>query len=592
MLIRSRIRSSRGFTLIETLAALMVFTIVTLGVIPLLTASLRGTNLSRSHNVAKNLAVRAMERVRGLPYYVAYETQPTLGAGPAKVDVDVLDIYHPTSTNPTTTVCPAAGTPACPGNIPAGYTLTYVATFVGSNGVTPQTSASYNSNAVNVDAPPASLMRMEVRINWATIGGRARNFALTTLVGDRAFGRLKAKGTGQVDYGVRVGTSFSAPDRSDLTALAGISDSSMELRTNGAADQTVRAAELTLLDADDGSVLAEVFGASADGHAPPTTDIPDVVAGASGVTAPGVGPVAGIDTTEAGDPDPDANMRVAVQSELPSASGGFDFLRGGSAALDFWVDNPQVDRSANPDETMHLLPGGKLLWIETTDSLTSTDGVARSLAGYTSSEAQDADDGVHSTAHMRIENLRLLPTDFIGAVDNRYGGAVIVIEDFTATVSCDAYANTAAGTGGSEIEWSATLYYWTDTIPTNGPVTGEYVRVDLSGAGGTSLSQIAQGVGNPVVYDAPTDTDATTVDEEKDIYLFPTATNPGYLQSWSSNNNVAAEADISDDGRSATAVLEGALRIDTAPLPASAGFDEFAMNVTIGSLSCEAVDFR
>lgn len=587
MLMRPLLRSSRGFTLIETLAALMVFTIVTLGVIPLLTASLRGTNLSRSHNVAKNIAVRAMERVRGLPFHVAYETEPG--------DVDVLDLYHPGATNPATTVCPAAGTPECPQDLPNGYTLTYVATFVGSDGVTatPATSlVGYNTNAVNVDEPPASLLRMQITVAWDTVAGLARDYSMTTLIGDRVFGRLKTKGTAKVDYGIRVGTSFSGPDRTDLTALGGTSLSSTEVRTNGAADQTVRVGELTLLDADDGTVVDSGNGAVVDAHAPPTLNVADTTAAGTIVTAPGVGDVAGLDTTEAGDPEPDGNVRVAVASELPSANGGFEFNVGGSSVLDFWVDNPQADRIANPDDTLHLQSGAKLLSISTLDSPTSPNAAAASLSGFTSSEAEDEDDGVHSYAEMNIETLRLLPTDFIGAVDNTYGGAVIAIDDFRATMSCDAYADTTAGTGDAEIEWSATLHYWRDTIPENGPVTGEYVAVPLSGTGGDSLSAIAQGIDNPLVYDAPSDGDPTTVDEERDIYLFPTETNPGYLQTWASDNDVADGADISDDGRTATASLEGALQIDTAQIPATTGFDEFAMSVTIGSMSCEAVDFR
>lgn len=589
------IRSSRGFTLIETLAALMVFTIVTLGVIPLLTASLRGTNLSRSHNVAKNLAVRAMERVRGLPYYLAYETQPTLGAG--KVDVDVLDIYHPTPTNPSTIVCPAAGPPACPADIPDGYTLTFVATFVSSDGVTPVTDSSYDSNVANADNPPSDLMRMQIRVEWATVGGLARTFALNTLVGDRAFGRLKTKGTAQIDYGIRVGTSFvgttaGGPVRSDLTALGGVSDSTIELRTNGAADQAVQAADLTLLHADDGSVLASGSGAVADAHAPPSSTVPDISATPLTVTAEGVGDVAGIDTTEAGDPDPEGDIAVAVENELPAAKGGFDFRIGGSGILDFWVDNPQVDRAANPDETLHLLSGAKLVSIQDVDNPTDIDVASGSVSGSTSSYADDEASGVHSVVRMDIESFRLLPTDFIGAVDNTYGGAVIAVDEFTARLTCDAYADTAAGTGDSAIEWSASLYFWdadagSDNEDEDEDPNGAYRRIDLSGTGATpnSLADFGPGGTNPLVYRHP-------VDPTKDIYLFATGTNAGYLQSWSSDDNVASGANVSQDGRTATAVLERALQIDTAPIPASDGFNEFAMSVILGSLSCEAVDFR
>ena len=66
-----RIRGQLGLTLVETMAALLVFALVTLGTFPLLASALRGGNLSRSGTVGKNLAQEALERIRGLPYFVS-----------------------------------------------------------------------------------------------------------------------------------------------------------------------------------------------------------------------------------------------------------------------------------------------------------------------------------------------------------------------------------------------------------------------------------------------------------------------------------------------------------------------------------------
>ncbi|HEX2196941.1 MAG TPA: type II secretion system protein, partial [Actinomycetota bacterium] len=60
-----RRRREGGFTLVETLAAMMIFSLVTLGTTPLLLSSIRGATLSGSFTVGKNLASEAMERVRG-----------------------------------------------------------------------------------------------------------------------------------------------------------------------------------------------------------------------------------------------------------------------------------------------------------------------------------------------------------------------------------------------------------------------------------------------------------------------------------------------------------------------------------------------
>jgi hypothetical protein len=78
---------------------------------------------------------------------------------------------------------------------------------------------------------------------------------------------------------------------------------------------------------------------------------------------------------------------------------------------------------------------------------------------------------------------------------------------------------------------------------------------------------------------------------KSDLFLFSKPTQMGYLESWSSTVGLdPAGTDIATDGRSTTATLDGALRIDTAPIPAD--FEQFPLALTLGSLGCEAVDFR
>ncbi len=137
-----RRREERGFTLVETLAALMIFSIVTLGTTPLLLSSMRGATLSGTFTVGKNLASEAMERVRGFPFF---ESVKNLTNPPRR---DVLDLYFPdrvagpsgsgfTGGNAYVTLCtstsklPAASAgQACPPRVPAGFTLRYDAQFV------------------------------------------------------------------------------------------------------------------------------------------------------------------------------------------------------------------------------------------------------------------------------------------------------------------------------------------------------------------------------------------------------------------------------------------------------------------------------
>ena len=84
-----RIRSDKGLTLVETLVALTIFAIVSAAIVPLIASGLKGASLSRSYTVAKALAAGAMERARGLPYFVS--VQGTIP--PARRDL--LDLYFP-----------------------------------------------------------------------------------------------------------------------------------------------------------------------------------------------------------------------------------------------------------------------------------------------------------------------------------------------------------------------------------------------------------------------------------------------------------------------------------------------------------------
>src|SRR5688500_6024720 len=141
-----------GFSLIEVMAALFIFTLLTLGLVPLLTSSIRGSNTARADTVGKNAALKAMERVRGLPFYVSYASSPT--------KVAVLDLYDPDGATDisvgtpartvyrTTCAWNALTSASCPRDVPPNYTLTCEAQFVDpvAGGVQPtpgETATSY-----------------------------------------------------------------------------------------------------------------------------------------------------------------------------------------------------------------------------------------------------------------------------------------------------------------------------------------------------------------------------------------------------------------------------------------------------------------
>lgn len=215
-------RREGGFTLVETLASLTVFSIITIGVVPLMGDSMRALGVSRNRTVAENVVRAATERLEGIRYYVSWDAK-------AK-KVDLLDYYLPqtagafapgqsystAAANPPlaspssggtgvfTTVCPPpAGTnPACPSGIPAGHTLTFTASFVEPvTNSAPQTyrvvnpGSSYSASPGVAgtcavlpcsDKPPADLIDLKVTGSW-TYAGAPRTFAVRSMVGERTF---------------------------------------------------------------------------------------------------------------------------------------------------------------------------------------------------------------------------------------------------------------------------------------------------------------------------------------------------------------------------------------------------------------------
>ncbi|MBW3594081.1 MAG: prepilin-type N-terminal cleavage/methylation domain-containing protein, partial [Actinobacteria bacterium] len=147
-----------GFSLMEVMAALFIFTLLTLGLVPLLTSSIRGSNTARADTIGKNAALKAMERVRGLPFYVSYATSTT--------KVDLLDLYYPDAATDTVeggitfyrTVCPwnAVANPACPRDIPPDYTITFEAQFVDPVASGPQPTPGETATSYANVAPPAT----------------------------------------------------------------------------------------------------------------------------------------------------------------------------------------------------------------------------------------------------------------------------------------------------------------------------------------------------------------------------------------------------------------------------------------------------
>lgn len=574
-------RREAGFTLIEVMAALLIFSLITLGITPLLLSSIRGSALSRSFTVGKNFALEAMERVRGLPYHVEYTAQ-----APGR-RVDVLDLYYPgyESSGTFTTTCTAATTsvPACPKQLPADYSLTFEATFVQPTGtldaqtyspVLATSSPLYVWNPTtssHSDLPPSQVIEMVVRADW-TQSGRSKNFEIKTLIGDRVFGDIKIKGSANVDYGVQVQTGYADPSGalSSLMATGVRAESQIESKTAATANQTVRSAELRLVEVppDSSSVgadIAFVEGAKGVLHAPPPVSPPNTSVGAQTLTHPNLDPVAliaGIETSATDDLD------VGATNELPLANGGLGLGNSGSATEDLWVMPPM---SSAKTTALHLSPSGRMVSVK-------PDGVDV-MTGRTTAISTDltsADPKVEATGAIDVQAVRLLPTTFI--TSSSTDGAVVVIDRFAASVNCKSSGSSGLSSSAS---WSADLRYWKADDIDDGLQNGAYVSVSLDGA--SASDQLAAiRADNPLVYDGPT--------PATDVYLFEDGSKIGYLTDWGSLFN-ASSTGVTQDSveKSASAAIDGALSISTVPTGDAA---ESSVKVDLGKLNCEAVDTR
>lgn len=583
----------RGFTLVETLAALTIFAVMTVGITPLLIASIRGTALAKSHTVGKNLVSEAMERVRGLPYYDASPNR------------DVLDSYFPNlgngyvaADNTFTTKCTSttsepsgSGPRACPSRhadgtsrIPPGYELTFATTFVKPAGLNPETftvvspAATYDSATEATSLPPTQLIKMTITALWNEMG-KVRQFSLSSLVGERRLSSLKASAEGNVDHVFSVSTAYkdSAGVVSGMTGTGGVLSSKIEIKAMATAFANASAGSLVLskqqTDTEPGTQLAAIDGARATMRAPVNVVPAPTVYGAEGsVNHPGLlGEKIGyLGPTVVNDDSPAAGVQVVTGFPRSATNLGYT---GGVGDL-FWANNePETgELSAKKfDATKPMFamvrPSGPLPLLADTYAEATPESPPSSRK-------------VEATAKGSAPRFVLLP--ILGASGP---GGTVVIDDFTATLNCKSTGSSAGAVAlGS---WSAELKYWRDSDPSDNVALGAYASVTLSGSTDPSsplrLSSdplAALRTENPLVYDALLPAD--------DVYLFsdPAAGKRGYLESWAST--FAVDSSKSDD----VASVDMPYAINIVTSRTNSLNEESKFTVSIGKLSCRAEDYR
>jgi prepilin-type N-terminal cleavage/methylation domain-containing protein len=591
-----------GFTLIETLASLMIFSLVTLGTTPLLLSSVRGAALSRTYVTARNLASEAMERVRGFPFFESMKNQ----VSPPRRDV--LDLYFPDRTAGTggtgfsvdkfTTTCtassklPAASAvQACPVRIPDGYTLKYEAQFVnpgpapGAGGtqtfipVAPATN--YNWNATATESPPSRLLLIKVTASW-TASNKARSYSLSSLIGTRHLTDELFRARGKVGAAVLVRTSFvDASGRvSALTVNAGEAESTLASRALAEAGQEVRGGRATLVRAEytDGSTvvpaatLQDLSGATAVLHAPPNPSVSQRTGGNFTLTHSELTPSMGVSFVGATIVN-ETGAATQVTNELPLAAGNMRYTGNGSNPT-LWVSN-QADIGTSSELLLSPQSAeGMVTFVRNGSTTTNRMNASTSAQAFALTTAGGG--YVESKANASFTEMRLFPTTYITSTSR----AVVLLKNFTASLTCKAVAST--GTPLATGTWSATLSYWQDANPADGLPTGAYVDVPISGTTSSGGGTVLNISGNPLVYER---TLATSAD---DLYLFrdDATGKKGYLLEMTSSPLIPA----TNTGGATTVTMDNAVEIITAPT--KAGVPDSALNLTIGALSCEAVDNR
>lgn len=590
----ARLKAGDGFTLIETLAAMLIFSLVTLGTTPLLLSSIRGASLSGSYSVGKNLASEAMERVRGFPFF---ESVKNLTNPPRR---DVLDLYFPDRVagangsgftgSSFVTICTSASkvpsasaAQACPPTVPPGFTVRYDARFVNPGPapapgaqqgfVVQAPGASYSWSTTATESPPSRLLSIEVETSWKT-NGRTRSYSLASLVGVRHLTDEQFRASGKVGSVVLVRTSFvdSQNRMSNLSVNGGESESSLTSRALAEADQEVRGARAMLVRQEylDGSgvlvpayTLQDTAAAASVLHAPPNPTITSVSGGNFTMTHPELAslPIAYVGPTTV----MESGAATEVVNELPRAAGNLRYTASGNSPT-MWVNNQASVGSSSELLLSPLTNEGMVTFVRSGSTRMRADTSAQAFSLTTSGGGY-----VESKANASFYEMRLFPTTFITAGER----SVVTIRNFTASLTCKAAAG--SGTATATGTWSAELRYWED--PPGAAVPG-YRLTTISGSTAAGAQALTFGY-NPLVYDHP-------LGDAHDLYLFrdDSLGRKGYLLEMTSTPQLASTS----AGGSATVSMDHAIEIITAPTKPGVG--ETALNITVGNASCAAADFR
>jgi prepilin-type N-terminal cleavage/methylation domain-containing protein len=565
-LMRRRMADESGFTIIELMAALAIFSLAAASLLAVLVAGIQTAGIARDRTVAKDLARQRLEEMRRLPFFQSYSTFPR--------KTDLLDTYFPDlaspryQTTPDADLCGTAAT--CPRytvteNPVAGfsrYRMEIVTRFIDED-LAPETPASgYRWDSASADRPPTRLLAVDIRVFWGT--ANPKSFVLRSQLGEALLEDVVLQGsaTGTV---VRVDTAYS--DSSTLLVEGGKSTSTVFVgRVSSARTETLAASARVT---EDGGGVTEIRGAQSVAGSPP--DVGPLGSSNSGgslnhpnASLTGFGASCGSRCVATIGTSTVDNVTSAVTGTPPAASGrltlrpGEDAEEGGQAG--FAATN-EIDSSL--ENYRALVAGQEFVRVRKSSGSLRPAKLETSCAQQTTSTA--------CVASGSMSELRMIPVTLAG-LPTSTGGYLVTVRFSELTARATARRLGATGSGLAQVTFCGTLTYWSwngsgwvsnAVTITNTPAT--------CGAAGTLPDPSSVPLGQ-----SPLDGRALFLSD--------------YVSSWAALT--AGTTTLSADQTTAEAVLDGVVRITTAPTRRASGYESSGFLVNVGTLRVQAVDRR
>ncbi|HET6816874.1 MAG TPA: prepilin-type N-terminal cleavage/methylation domain-containing protein [Mycobacteriales bacterium] len=549
-------QSDEGFTLVEIMAALVVFALVAGMALAMLLTAVKGGLVAKQDTVGRNITQAKIEELRNLPYHIDQAVS---------TEYDLLDLYYPNVSGSAglgaTGYVPASGTRDTTSGDPSSGAFyrtvisavpsftqfsQYVAIqFVDSNGTAKTPPSTWSASTAGSDTPVTNMVNISVTTLWK-VGKTQKKYNIFTSISAGRPLVPKVNIQGHLE-GLSVTGLLPSGYQATLDAS--------QVDFNASFSNIVTAAATAL-----GARAAIEGGSKATGALNSVTAPPNVGPIGSGIvngssladSGNTVGAFAKTDTknlaagSAAGQPY-SGTSGSPVTADVLNNGGGYDLQYSNEPSS----DHLGLHSSSN---VVQVIDGAST-------AMTST--------GYGTSSTS-------STAHSATSNIPSLTTSWIQLFPTAQApNGIVQIQVTQASLNCQTGANYgASSTASSTLTYAATLKYAT----WNGSSVS-YTTVNLGSGNST----------DPL----PTSSQMATIQVGVDgsgspIYL------GDYISSWGSLTSGAIGAapavQKTSDNKSISANYQGLLTINSQPL--RTGDATSGVGVTIGAISCLAVDYR